>query len=875
MGATPPMTDGPGRLPRIGQGRDTARPCVKWNCEQAPSQLAAPTSYRLRCPDRERTKRNDDKMTSMRYICRRMIQSPGFSAMVIAMVALAVGANLGIYCVSKSVLSHSLGIPDSDRLVYFSNHSEDFASFSGPGYEALRATCMMKDIFAWKSGEFRLQTPEGTARVNGAFVTGNTFSVLRIRPAMGRFFGDEDDARGGGKDGWTGVLGYSYWRSHFGASASAIGTVIHLDGAPVRIIGVLPREFTGISIRNPGDIVMPRHFMEVSSPRDDRFAKPGYFEWSAFGRLPPGTALADVQANLSAIEPSFRRLADPREQVYNAENFPDAPPGKLLIAQEGRLGTNLGMEKLRMPAFAIEGLGISLLLFCTCNLILLFAGRSGREAHTRAIRQAMGARLRSEVHFAVLEVGVLTAFGCVAAVPIAWSTALLVSRAIQSSPGFNAFSTIKPSIVIWLAASVGAIAISCLTVALVRTWQGRGRVSVSLRSGLTSTPNRSGSWVIGVEALVSILLATSVVMNGIGFQRLASQRSGFDSAGSVMASLDLDRETPEAATDKESIILERIRHSPGVQFVATTNIQPLSGAWASEEVSVLEKGGGVRHLDVWPAEVSGAYLSAIGTRIVRGRNFDANDLGSDRVCVLSERAASALFPARDPINEIVREGSAASTGTGPAFYCRVIGIAEDAHLKSMFLPADSAVYRLSKNDWPNLVVRAATSALAAQAVQDAARAVAPDGLAPGLASVQTHVEDDLRLLRVIALLGTICASASVAILCIGFFGVLSIQVTGRRREVGIRIALGASRAAVCLALLGRARRAVGAGFLLGIGPALIASSRLARVYGLNSQYALAACLGSLALLAVLLLAAGILPIARAFSVSPMECVRSE
>src|SRR5208283_3282403 len=118
----------------------------------------------------------------------------------------------------------------------------------------------------------RLQTNDGVDKIPGALATGNTFSILGIRPSLGRFFGEAEDAPGGGKDGWAAVLGYSYWKSHFGANPNVIGQNITVDGAPVHIVGVLPPEFTGICPPLRADIILPRYFERITNPSQDRFA---------------------------------------------------------------------------------------------------------------------------------------------------------------------------------------------------------------------------------------------------------------------------------------------------------------------------------------------------------------------------------------------------------------------------------------------------------------------------------------------------------------------------------------------------------------------------------------------------------------------------
>lgn len=805
-------------------------------------------------------------MTLSGYVFRRIFRSPGFSAMVVVTIALGIGFNLGIFCVTKAIFLSSLGVPEADRLVYYTLGSGADASpyFSSSAYGALRTNAAMNDVLAWASDNFRLQMSDGSIVLPGALVTGNTFSVLGLKPRLGRFFGESEDAPGGGKKGWTAVLGYSYWKAHFGANPDVIGKDIAVNGVPVLIVGVLPQEFTGIQPFGVMDILLPSHFESVGSHPGEISANVNYSEWLVFGRLARGTSIQAVRANLKVIESPFRKAAD-LASTSASLMFPNTAPGSWLGVHDGRLGIIVEFHVLSNPLLALEGLAGAVLLFCCCNLILLFIGRARREAHQTAIRMALGARLGDHARFAMLEATALAAMGCIIAVPVAWSTARILSDAIQSLRGFNAFPTIAPSNSLLLTAVGTTLAIACLTGGGTSLWQRRKCVSIHLNERGGATAARSRSWIIGFEVFACILLITAAVVSGIGFQTI-SHSSGFGDGNAVMSELNLQGDIlgPQSTLEQDRI-LNRIESFPGVQAVAMTNCLPLSGGSVDSTAEVYGTGGAVRQLHVWPLLVSARYFPAIGTRIVKGRAFTEDDLASGPVCVLSSGAASELFFNEDPLGKYVY-------GSGRA--CRVVGVAEDAHFKAMFAPADAILYQLSRRGQRSIVVRAASSDLAIQAVHNAAQAVAPDTLAfPD--TIQAHVDRDLRVPRIMTLSGTLCALLAGMILGVGFFGVLSLQVAERRREIGIRITLGANRVHVCVALAKTLRRAVVIGLGLGSGGALLAAIGLEEVYRLSAPVMIGGYLGSLVLLGFLLLATAAVPVSRAFAVSPMEVLSSE
>lgn len=796
--------------------------------------------------------------------------------MVVVTVALAIGVNLGIFSITHAILFKSLGVPEADRIVYYTLGSglNTEPVFSGPAYEALRTNPATRDVLAWRQNQFHLQNQDGFVKLTGAYVTGNAFSVFGLKPILGRSFDESEDAPGGGKDGWAAVLGYTYWRTNFGANPSVIGQSITVDGAPVRIVGVLPREFIGIVPLNTVDILLPRHFQAVSNPGEDRFSKPNYLEWSVLGRLPKGVSIQSIQANLKVIEPSFRRMADPENMMFSSTLFSNTPTGSLLTVWDGRLGM-IPLKTVLPPVLAMEGLAGVILLFCSCNLILLFLGRASREAHVAAIRMALGARLGNEVRFAISEFTLLAAIGCMAGIPLAWGIVRALSLAVLSTARFDISKAISPSASLLAISSGVTLAVACLSGAGASLWNGRKRSSITLREGRSATSMRSRGWIVGFEVFASILLITATIVGAVGIRQMGSQPSGFDAGSAVLASLDLranssgtvvasQRETSSAKTAR---ILERIENSPGVQSAATMNVRPLDGASTSGIVEVHDAAGGVRRQQVWPGYVSAGYFAAIGTKIVRGRSFTNDDLAGEPVCVLSNRAASSLFPQENPLGKLLYSANAQP--------CQVVGIAEDAHFKSMTTPAEAVVYQLSKTQFPNIVARAATSDLAIQSVRNAVRAVAPESLAGSIDTIQTRIDEDLRLLKVLTLAGTLCSCLAAIILAIGFFGILSLQVSERKREIGIQVALGASRAAVCQSIVRRLRLSVSIGLVLGSASALLVAKQLANLYGLSTQSVVGGYLASLLLLGHLLLTAAFVPLSQALSVSPMECLSSE
>jgi ABC-type antimicrobial peptide transport system permease subunit len=840
-------------------------------------------------------------MSPLRYLFRRMLRSRGFSLMVLISTAMAIGVIVAAYAVTNAILFKSLGVPNAKGLVYYTLGSGDDVRpvFSGLAFDALRMNPATSESMAWRSHEFRLQAFGESQKLSGAYISGNGFAVLGVKAILGRTLNDADDVHGGGRDGWMADIGFSYWKSHFNSDPGVLGRSIVVDDIPIRVIGVLPAEFTGLSLLSPADVVVPRYFQATDHHREDRYNNPNYLDWLVFGRLPQGVSFASASANLKVIEPWFRRTADPEDSMFSSSLFSSTPPGSLLNVHDGRLGANFELETLHNPLFGVDALAIFVFLFCCCNLTILFVARANREAHALAIRVALGANLGDTMRFAMLEAVVLSTLGCFIALPIAWAGGQILSNTFRSIRGFQYFPIITPNVQIWMAATGITLAVACISGAGTSLWQGRKRATINLRDDRNTPNSHSRGWIIGFEICISILLLTVAIVGGLGFRKLSERPSGFGNGQSIVASIQIRSESSTVAIgpkrnepidrgesasgniDKSASadarqnppvaklnrILKVVEASPGIQSAAFSNVLPLEGVTTSGAIETLGREGEMRMQKIWPAGVSIGYFSAIGTKILRGRDFREGDLGGSPVCILSNRAATVMFSRDEALGAYLYRNGIQS--------CSIIGIAEDAHFKSMSEPSEIVVYELRKQQSPNIIVKAKTSAMAMDAVRNAVRDVAPTAVISGLDTIQAHVDDDLRLRKALTLLGGLCAFIAAIILSVGFFGILSLQVSERKRAIGIEIALGASNARICASVAKRLRNPLIVGAVFGSGFAFLAAEELGKIYELSLSFLIVGFGASMILLGLLLVLAAIVPLLQALRVSPVECLASE
>lgn len=813
----------------------------------------------------------------MFYVFRRLARSPGFSLLIVVTVAFAVGTNVGLFSVTRSVLLKALGVPQADRLLrYTLGSGSDTIPFSGPAYEALQGNPGFKDLALWhKAAGLVLQNPEGAQPVSGALVNGRFFSIMKLTPALGRFFDDQDDQPNGGNNGWQGVLGYGFWKTHYNLDSAVIDKSITINGASVHIIGVLPEEFGGLAPPTVVEMLLPRSFLSVTNPGQNRFARSGYFEWDIFGRLPETTTLDAIEANLHVIEPQVLRAADPTRSIFTPENFPGLATGYLMTVRSAEFGASHEQKIIGRPLIAMELLGVVLFALCICNLILLVAGRIARQSREAAIRAALGAGRRHIVGIAILEAVVLAIVGGAAASPIARGMAHVVSLYVQSTPGLESLPTVTPSLGLLLLGSAIGTIMALLTSAGAAFWQTARRPTLTFRTANVASTGRFSLWIVGIEVFTAILLIAVGAVGVIGVNWLLHQPSGFAADSVVSASLGLVHpgQTPQATNEKIAEIMNAIANAPGVEAVASINVTPLSGGSAKETYAIYWKDGSLHaQQGMWPATVSLHYFATAGTRVIRGRDFVLSDLGGVPVCLISRIAGRTLFATEDPLEKTIYSMGLESH-TKP--YCQVIGIVEDAHLKSMSEAPDNAVYKLTNIMAENILVRASTSTLAIQAIRNAVRQISPNSLSSNIDSLSVHIQEDLRITRLLALFVALCAGVTALIMAIGVFGILAIEVSARKRDIGIQISLGAGKWSVCNAVIKRFRKAIATGLAIGSLTAVIIVLQLTQRYFVSSLTGIGALVVGLLCVLLVILAALAVPVRRALSISPMECLRTE
>jgi putative ABC transport system permease protein len=354
----------------------------------------------------------------------------------------------------------------------------------------------------------------------------------------------------------------------------------------------------------------------------------------------------------------------------------------------------------------------------------------------------------------------------------------------------------------------------------------------------------------------------------------------------VMAEIDLSAGKPTAtqAAQRVQQILKQVSNSPGVQSAALMSTPPLRNWFSSAHYFSVDRRGSVHSdMETWPELVSPDYFATIGTSIEQGRGFLTQDLAGPQVCVLSISAARHFFPDENPIGRLMFAGGDSPESDGmakvdPADTCSVVGIAEDAHFRTLRENPPRVIYRLLPTDETkttlSLAVKSQNSGAAVSAIRVAVRSVAPAAIEPTPYTFTELVKEDLKRERMLTVLSTSCAAIALLLTALGLYALLARLVTLRTREIGIRLALGSRPQSVLGLVIREGMKLVLSGVALGLVPSLVAPHLLkSLLFGATSNSLTFA--GTVAALMVVAVTACYIPARRASKVDPMVALRYE
>ncbi|MEO8452872.1 MAG: ABC transporter permease, partial [Gemmatimonadota bacterium] len=672
------------------------------------------------------------------------------------------------------------------------------------------------------------------------------------------------DVRPGGPDEQVAVLTYGLWQRRFGGRMSVVGATVTVDGQPRTVIGVLPKTFefpptipvgANVSVRAP-EIFVPMGIEPSRAVRDNR----SYF---AFGRRREGVGLAAAQADLSRIARALAR------------EYPEDRDQDVLVADLQRHTS----EHIR-PALLLVAVAMAVVLLIACvNVANLLLTRGASRSRELALRSALGATRGRVARQLLTESVVLAGLGVGLGLILArWALEGLLAAAPANLDRMTAVRMDGTALL--FAAVVGA-----LTAVLVGAYPALA-LSSSPATGLGGESTRGATAGRGSHTVRRVLVMAEVALSLImviaatllirSYRAVEQVDGGFDTANTLTFLVMLsDQKYASAPVQRQfyRTAITRLEQIPGVVGAAAINVPPLSGL--GNTGTVTPEGAATGPGSAWPdaafRSVSQSYFSVAGVRLLSGRLFTAGDTaGAPNVIVLGRRLVARLFPDGRPIGRRVSVWGQAREVVGVVHDVREYGFDAEAPF-AVFVPVEQEAF-----DIGGMVVRTkGDPALATDAIRQAVASIDPDLATLSMRSLRETLESSLAQRRFTMRLLATFAAVALLLAAIGLYGVLSHLVSERNREIGIRMALGATEATVVGAIVRDGLKLAGAGVVVGlIGAA--ASGRLLKglLFGVTSMDPVTYVAVPLVLLGVAV-AATLLPARRAARVDPVEVLRKE
>ena len=805
-------------------------------------------------------------MRELRHSVRSLLRNPGFTAIAVITLMLAIGVNTTIFSVVNAVLLKALPFKEPQQLVSVHNNSGVGGLPGIAAYQYLawkEKSTTLDDLAAFTDNSFNLTGDLEPERISCAQVTASLFTTLGVQPVRGRVFVPEEDKVGANN---VAIVSEGFWQRRYARDEAILQTTLTLDNKPYRIVGVMPAGF-----RFPGefDIWLPIALDPYKEVHGDFFSLV-----EVVGRLKPGQDPQGVQTELSLI-------------TRQASEQGTKEPLPLAAVEVAPLHKQL-VSGVRLTVLVLWGaVGLVMLLACV-NVASLMVSRTLARQRELAVRAAVGARRWQLIRQLLSESIVIgLAGGALGLIIAVWGTraiASLVPEGLTTSVydlnnirldwrvfAFTLGLSVLTGIVFGLAPALTASKPDLIK--SLRTSKSQGLMSFGLRS--------FRGWLVVAELALAVVLLLGAGLLVRSFNKLMAIDLGFDRNNVLTARINLPRskyskEPQSLAFNQE--LLQRVKTLPGVESVGTINHTPLSGFG----IIVFTEIEGYRALDnkkddpIGVGSVSPQYFQTMKIPLLSGRYYDERDgVDTQKVAIANEAFARRFFPNGDVLGKRVGFGCPESGGP-----CRtIVGVVGNVRQESLTDDVAAELY-LPNTQMPmngmTLVVRTPSDPLTlATAVRSEVLAIDKNQPIFDVKTLDQRVNDSVAVSRSLMLLFSAFALLALVLAAVGIYGIVSYSVTQRTHEIGIRMALGAKTGNVLSLIMKNGVTLVLTGIAIGIAGALALTRFLTTLlFGVTPTDSTTFVVVSLVFF-VIAIVASLIPAVRATRVDPLVALRYE
>ena len=840
-------------------------------------------------------------LRDLRFAARVLLQSKGWTAVVLLSLALGIGANTALFSAVSGLLLQKLPVRDPDALVRLSwfgdndmmrNSSEygfvrevqgknSQTTFSYPAYLELRkANTTLTDLLAQAplSGLNVIVNNESDV-ASSMGVSGNFFNVLQMSPETGRLLNEDDDQPSAPL---VAVISHVFWQKRFALDPKIAGRVVTMNNQPVTIVGVVPKEFPGLQrlgVPAP-DVTVPIWLdtvltpNQVANPSQLRLKDPTSWFVQIVGRVKPGVTSAQILGNLGPVFQStasagmdsyMAGLTDEQRKLSNNQREGKRVP-ELLVGSAAH-GIYEMDETTTRSASILSAVVVVILLIVSANVANLLLSRATARRKEISVRLSLGATRGRLVRQLLTESLLLSLLGGALGVLVGyWSRQLLPFgqeapidwRVFAFAAGLSMMTGLLFGVAPALRATRGDLA---------GTMKENSRTVSSTRSYLSKA-------LIVVQVALSLVL---IVGAGLFLKTLYNLRGvdvGFDPRNLMIFSVNpsLNRYTPERSLQVFHQMQDELKGIAGVQSVALTRVALLSGSRSSSTRWIP---GQSKSQNLHVMQVSPEFFDTLGIRVVMGRGFTDRDTAtSPKVAVINETAAHLLFPNENAV------GKRMGTSLEQNSEYEVVGVIRDtkyADIRAAAPPTwyDSALQNVPRGSMQFVVRTAGDPVPLTKAMREAIRRVDSTLPVVNMSTQAERVEGRFAQERLFANAYSLFGALALVLACVGLFGVMSYNVARRTNEIGIRMALGARAFDVIRMILGECWLLIGLGVTIGVLAALGAGRWVAQVLFGITPADVTTLVGATLLIVTVASLAGFLPARRAARVDPLVALHHE